>query len=55
MEDSKQDKHRIFAEIDQDTILKLVKLNRPNELQPDWLKSLIEHACVCEKWRTEKE
>ena len=50
MEDSK---HRLFAEIDQDTFLKLVKLNKPNELQSDWLKLLVEHACVCEKWRAE--
>lgn len=51
MEDSK---HRLFAEIDQDTILKLVKLNKPNELQSDWLKSLVEHVCNCEKWREEQ-
>ena len=47
-------KRRIFAEIDQDTILKLVKLNTPNELQADWLKILVDHACVCEKWREEQ-
>ena len=52
MEDSKQDK--LFAEIDQNTILKLVKLNKPNELQADWLKTLVEHACVCEKWKEEQ-
>ena len=51
MEDSK---HRLFAEIDQDTFLKFVKLNKPNELQHDWLKLLVEHACVCEKWRAEQ-
>jgi len=48
MEDSK---HRLFAEIDQETFLKLVKLNK---LQSDWLKSLVEHACNCEKWREEQ-
>jgi hypothetical protein len=51
MEDSK---NKLFAEIDRDTFLKLVKLNRPNELQADWLKSLIEHVCGCEKWREEQ-
>lgn len=54
MEENKQNKNRIFAEIDLNTILKLVKLNKPNELQSDWLKSLVEHACVCEKWREEQ-
>lgn len=44
-----EDKHRLFAEIDQDTIL---KLNKPNEIQSDWLKSLVEH--VCEKWRAKQ-
>ena len=53
MEENKQNKHRIFTEIDQDTILKLVKLNKPNELQSDWLKLLVEHVCDCEKWREE--
>lgn len=48
MEDNK---HKLFAEIDQDTFLKLVKLNK---LQHDWLKSLVEHACNCEKWRAEQ-
>ena len=51
MEDSKS---KLFAEIDRDTFLKLVKLNKPNELQADWLKTLVEHACVCEKWREEQ-
>ena len=48
-----ENKDRLFAEVDLNTILKLVKLNTPNELQADWLKSLVEHACVCEKWRAE--
>ena len=51
MEDNKQ---KLFAEIDQDTFLKLVKLNKPHELQSDWLKLLVEHACVCDKWREEQ-
>ena len=55
MEENKQKKHEpLFVEIDTDTILKLVKLNKPNELQADWLKILVEHACVCEKWRAEQ-
>ena len=49
-----ENKHKLFAEIDKETFLKLVKLNRPHELRADWLKTLVEHACVCEKWREKR-
>ncbi|EGP93347.1 hypothetical protein [Nitrosarchaeum koreense] len=49
-----ENKHKLFAEIDRDTFLKLVNYLKPNELKADWLKSLVEHACVCEKWRAEQ-
>ncbi len=49
-----ENNHRFFAEIDRDTFLKFVELNKPNDLKADWLKSLVEHVCDCEKWREEQ-
>ena len=45
----------IFVRIDPDTALKLSKLGYMNEIQPDIIKKLVDHAHVCDKWWMERD
>lgn len=45
----------VFVRIDTDTALKLSKLGYMNEIQPDIIKKLVDHAHVCDKWWLERD
>ena len=53
MEDSKQD-NKIFVRIDLNVVKQLQDLANPQEISPDLITKVIQHACVCEKWRAEQ-
>ena len=47
--------NKIFVRIDLDVVKKLAELASPDQISPDLITKVIQHACDCEKWRTEQE
>lgn len=52
-EKNKQDS-KIFVRIDLDTAVKLAELTT-NEIEPDLIKKVIDHALVCNKWHLDQK
>ena len=48
-------KNEIFVKIDIVTVKKLVKLASPNEIEPNLITRVIDHALDCDKWRLEQK
>lgn len=47
--------NKIFVLIDLDTVTQLMKLASPNEITPDLVTKVIEHAHSCDRWSSEQE
>ena len=47
--------NKIFVRIDLDVVKQLQNLAKPQEISPDLITKVIQHACVCEKWCAEQE
>ena len=47
--------NKIFIRIDLDVVKQLAILAHPQEIYPDLITKVIQHAHVCEKWRAEQE
>ena len=42
-------------ELDSKLVYKIAKLGHMNEIQPDLIKKLVDHAHVCDKWWLERD
>lgn len=46
--------NKIFVRIDLDVVKQLQDLANPQEISPDLITKVIQHAHVCDKWRAER-
>ncbi len=55
LEDNKKQDGKLFVRIDLNVVNALMELARPNEISPDLITKVIQHAHSCSKWKLEQE